>query len=412
MVYHPLFLLILLHPYIDSHNPILRTMPHAAQSIYRNITVLFTACFAFLAGNFVMLLLDKGLSLAEVGLYFSIYSIAVFLLEVPTGAFADVYGRRKAILAAFVVEIVFLAGFLIFPSGLIFAGFALLGAAADAFFSGSAEAHAVDMLKERRKARFVHQLLASGKIYMYGTLLVGASIGGFLSKIDFGIPIALSMLMGFIGLAYAWVKLKETRRRRDFGKAEEDMLQKMKEALMRSSRNRVVRMLYTTSFLFGIGAVGLFTLWQPAFAELNGWDTSNLGFFFTLISIFAIAGAKLSGFFKASFRNYGLAMVLLWLLLMLSGIYHIPFWAPLLVLLWQVALGFIQPLESTLLNKHTQSDIRATVISIKNLNWRLSFGLVSLLLYLIGSFSIADVWIATSLAFLIGAALVLRMRKD
>jgi predicted MFS family arabinose efflux permease len=217
--------------------------------------------------------------------------------------------------------------------------------------------------------------------------------------------------MACLGFAYAWVNLKETRRSRDFGRAEEDMVLKIKEALARSSRNSTVRMLYMTSFLFGIGTVGLFTLWQPAFAELNGWDSSNLGFFFTLISIFAIAGSKLSGFFKASFRSYGLAMVLLWLLLMLSGIYHVPFWAPLLVLLWQVALGFVQPMESALLNENTHSDVRATVISIKNLNYRLSFGLVGLLLFLIGDFSIPDLWIATSLAFLVGAALVLRMRK-
>lgn len=379
-------------------------MPEVARRVYRDITVLFSASFAFLIGILSIILLEKGLSIAQLGLYFAIYSLSVFLLEVPTGAFADVYGRKNAILVAFLMEVVFMSGFLLLEGGPVFVGFAIFAAFADSFFSGSAEAHAVDILKERRKLRYLHQLLASGKSYMFGTFVIGSAVGGYLATIDYSIPVFLCLAFAVIGFVYSFFKLKETSTGRSFTKAERSLVKKMKEAFRKSSGKPVVRMIYVIAVLFGIGTAGLFMLWQPAFAELNGWDVSNLGFYFTLVSVCALIGAKLSGFFRADTTAYGIALLLLWLLLALSGIFYIPLWAPLLVLLWQIALGFVQPIENTILNRNTVSEVRATVISIKGLGYRLGFGLAGLALYLIGTFSIDHVWVITSFAFLAAAA--------
>lgn len=378
-------------------------MPEAARRVYRDIIVLFSASFAFLMGILPIMLLSKGLDIAQLGLYFAIYSFSVFLLEVPTGAFADVYGRKNAILIAFLMETIFMSGFLIFEKGPVFAVFAVFAALADSFFSGSAEAHAVDILKERRKSRHLHQLLASGKIYMFGTFLIGSAAGGYLATIDYSIPVLLCLAFAVIGSFYSFFKLKEVKTGRSFAKAERSLVKKMKEAFRKSSRKTAVRMIYVIAVLFGIGTLGLFMLWQPAFADLNGWDTSNLGFYFTLVSVCAIAGAKLSGHFRANRVTYGVSLLLLWLLLALSGIFYLPFWAPVLVLAWQVVLGFVQPMENTILNRSTSSEVRATAISIKGLAYRLGFGLAGIALYMIGSFAIDQVWIATSFAFLVAA---------
>jgi len=378
-------------------------MPEAAKRVYRDIIVLFSASFAFLMGILPVMLLSKGLDVAQLGLYFAIYSFSVFFLEVPTGAFADVYGRKNAILIAFLMETIFMSGFLIFDKGPVFAVFAVFAALADSFFSGSAEAHAVDILKERKKSRYLHQLLASGKVYMFGTFLIGSAVGGYLATIDYSIPVLLCLAFAVIGSFYSFFKLREVKAKGSFAKAERSLVKKMKEAFRKSSRKLAVRMVYVIAVLFGIGTLGLFMLWQPAFVDLQGWDTSNLGFYFTLVSVCAIAGAKLSGRFRASRMTYGISLLLLWLLLALSGIFYLPLWAPVLVLAWQVVLGFVQPMENTILNRNTSSEVRATVISIKGLAYRFGFGLAGITLYMIGSFAIGQVWIATSFAFLVAA---------
>ena len=43
---------------------------------------------------------DNGLSLTEIMVLQSIFSIFVVVLEIPTGYFADIYGRKKALVLA------------------------------------------------------------------------------------------------------------------------------------------------------------------------------------------------------------------------------------------------------------------------------------------------------------------------
>lgn len=384
-------------------------MPEAAKRIYRNLVVLFSASFAFLAGTLILILQSKGLDLPQLGLYLSVYSIAVFLLEVPTGAFADVHGRKNAILMAFLAQMVFLSGFLIFE-GPIFVAFAVVAAFADSFFSGSAEAHAVDVLNERKRSRHLHQLLASGKSYMFGTFLVGSAVGGLLALESPTYPVILCLGCAAIGFGYCLFRLEETERHKSFVKAEKDIIRKMKEAYSRSMENPQVRMIYLVSFLFGIGTAGLFMFWQPAFVELNGWDMSNAGLYFSLISICAILGARVSGRVKANRLAYGMSLLMLFALLFLAGMAFLPLWAALIVLAWESVLGFVQPIESTILNRNTDSDIRATAISIKALAYRLSFGGVGLGLFLLQDFEVDMVWMVTAAAFLAAALLVFRTR--
>src|ERR1700712_604399 len=59
----------------------------------------------------VLLLTQRGLSLAQVGLAVSAQGIVVLLLELPTGGLADAVGRRPVLLAATLVDAAALAVF-------------------------------------------------------------------------------------------------------------------------------------------------------------------------------------------------------------------------------------------------------------------------------------------------------------
>ena len=76
--------------------------------------------------------LEKGLSFTEIGLLVAIREVFVNLLEVPSGALADLYGRRRCMLfsfASYIVSFVLLG---------LAEGFWLLSAAM--FFFGGGEA--------------------------------------------------------------------------------------------------------------------------------------------------------------------------------------------------------------------------------------------------------------------------------
>ncbi|HSK98094.1 MAG TPA: MFS transporter, partial [Euzebyales bacterium] len=59
----------------------------------------------------VLLMLDRGFSLAQIGLIGAAQGVAVMLLELPTGGLADALGRRPVLLIATLVELAAVALF-------------------------------------------------------------------------------------------------------------------------------------------------------------------------------------------------------------------------------------------------------------------------------------------------------------
>ncbi|WP_350281636.1 MFS transporter [Kribbella sp. HUAS MG21] len=98
---------------------------------------------------------DHGLSAAQISTLFVIWSATGFVLEVPSGAWADSYSRRKLLILGALVGALGYAAWITLPS---FAGFALgftLWGTSSALISGTFEAFVYDELAARdRTARF------------------------------------------------------------------------------------------------------------------------------------------------------------------------------------------------------------------------------------------------------------------
>jgi hypothetical protein len=99
-----------------------------------------------------LLFTDHGLSAAEVSTLFIIWSTTAFLFEVPSGAWADVFSRRKLLVLGSLVGGLGFASWIVLPS---YAGFALgfvLWGVSSALISGTFEALVYDELAARGAA--------------------------------------------------------------------------------------------------------------------------------------------------------------------------------------------------------------------------------------------------------------------
>jgi len=95
---------------------------------------------------------DHGLSAAEISTLFIIWSTTAFLLEVPSGALADTFSRRRLLVLGSVLSGLGYASWIVLPS---YAGFALgfvLWGASSALISGTFEALVYDELAARGAA--------------------------------------------------------------------------------------------------------------------------------------------------------------------------------------------------------------------------------------------------------------------
>ncbi|MGH3346779.1 MAG: hypothetical protein ACRDO4_07335, partial [Nocardioides sp.] len=75
----------------------------------RNFLLLsITRCFpsGLVVAVITLWFLERGLTISEALLAFSVQGIVVFLLELPTSGFADAFGRRPLLVAAASVNLV------------------------------------------------------------------------------------------------------------------------------------------------------------------------------------------------------------------------------------------------------------------------------------------------------------------
>ena len=116
-------------------------------NIFYLVTAISEFFTAFHFGTYVLFLLSHQLTIFEVSLVNMVFMTTMFLLEVPTGAVADIFGRRFSYLLS---NLVIAAGFLFYGFSGTLVGFMLaeailaLGAT---LTSGALDAWFVDSLK-------------------------------------------------------------------------------------------------------------------------------------------------------------------------------------------------------------------------------------------------------------------------
>lgn len=144
----------------------------------------------------VLIFLETGLSYLQIGLLYSIRDLATNILEIPTGVFADAFGRRKSMLMAFGAYIISFLIFYAFTGFSIYALGMILFAFGEAFRSGTHKALILEHLTLNRMGHLkveyygrtrafsqfgssINALIAAGLVFFsgnYRTMFLAATI--------------------------------------------------------------------------------------------------------------------------------------------------------------------------------------------------------------------------------------------
>lgn len=115
----------------------------------------------------------KGLNMGDFFLIQGIFSLAVFVLEIPTGYIGDLFSRKHTLIIG---NFIWIAGYLIWIFGkgfwAVLSG-ELIFAVTLSLISGTVEAYLYDLLKKRHKEEKFHQKYA--KMEMLGNLMLTIS---------------------------------------------------------------------------------------------------------------------------------------------------------------------------------------------------------------------------------------------
>ncbi len=362
---------------------------------------------------FTIMFLDFGLTMAQFALLNAIWATTIVITEVPSGAFADILGRRKLVAGAGIVMFIEILLLCIVPRGnpgLLFGAFVLnrvLSGLAEASASGADEALAFDSLKAAGLDTQWNQVLAMQMRLQAVAYIVAMSLGAMVYDPDFmqkasqwlglemvftrettlRIPLYMTLVMAGLAVITA-LKMKESQ---TFGQDECGPLEtrgvSIKDAFaMTAQAGRWI--LNTPYALVIIGAGFLFDSIIRMVITLSSQYYRVIAVPEALFGLIGSAIAVLGLFVPRiamlmTDRHPAWVNFLVVAAITLTGLAGMAFFVPLAGLLPALVLFSAMYLTgffiSHYLNQITDSKQRATVLSFKGLAYNLSYGLLGLL---------------------------------
>jgi len=366
-----------------------------------------------MAAVYVLFMLNRGMDLLQVSILNIIFVAFVFLFEIPTGAFADVLGRKTSfVISCFITSI---AMFIYFLSR-TFWSFVLaeiILAIGITFYSGAFQAWMVDSLKHHKFKGSFDKVFSKEQQIMWGAATISGLSGAYIAKINLALPLLVSAIALFLLGILAQVVMKETYFKRKKFQIRE-MAKRIKDIARASInygiKNKIVFMIICFGMVgvFAAQAVGMY--WQPRFSEFFP-DVSFMGWILTAIGIAAIIGNKLSVLLLRLVKKEKLCLMISQLLkgLFLCLVALSPFLVPILIffILYGVGGGLFGPIKSVYLNKNIPSEKRATILSFDSMALHIGSGAGLLVSGILAkTTSIPFSWLFSGI-FLIGGTLII-----
>jgi MFS family permease len=261
---------------------------------YYILSCLFSAGgLSIISAVYVTYLMKHGLDLFEVNIVNAMYFLTLFLCEIPTGAFADIFGRKTSFVIACALMSVsmFVYGLSDDMTGFIIAE--MIGAVGMTFRSGAFKAWLVDSLKHYGDHGPYTKIFARQNLICQIANGFGAVLGSYLAVKNPSLPWITGGISLLVTTLVAMFTMKEEYFKRS-GMSLAKGLRSMQNIAVSSIRygkeHSAVRfvLMITAIQIFAIQALNMY--WQPFFSK-RGVAEKNYGYLFLGILICTAFGA-------------------------------------------------------------------------------------------------------------------------
>jgi MFS family permease len=368
--------------------------------------VLFNSRFYYPV--FTILFLDFGLTIAQFSILNAVWAATIVLAEVPSGAMADIIGRKKLMVFATVIMVVEVGIISFVPRinpTLIFVVFMInriLSGLAEAAASGADEAIAYDSLVEKgipdQWGRVLEILMRYQSIGFIVAMSVGAAIYDpnlmtsllnfigidlFLTQdITMRFPLYLTFILSLMAL-FTTLKLEDIQP----GESGDQKRLPVKEAfaLTIKAGGWILKTNFAlTVILFGMmfdGITRVVITLSSQYYRMIELPESTFGIIGSLVAMFGLIIPKIAK--RIAENRTPVFSTMVTAILSLSGLFLMSlFWkytGLIPALITFSAMYFTGFFVSFYINQVTPSDKRATVLSFKGLAYNISYGVLGVL---------------------------------
>lgn len=321
----------------------------------------FFADFVLIYPLYAVMFSDFGMEPWQIATLLAIWSTTAFLLEVPSGVWADKYSRKNILFVGQFIRTFAFITWILFPNFVGFLiGFVLWGIES-ALSSGTYQALLYDELKKFNEEKQFTKIYGRTRTLSFIAILSASFLASPATLLGYPFILILSSIAVFLaGLIIVFLpkahKTKSTH--------EKEYFSILKKGLGDVFKNAVVfKILFFTSLAFAFG--GALEEFYSIFADRAGLPAYGIGIFIALITgMEGLASFIAYRFEKLKTAWFYLLFIFSGLLLLLAG-YFFTVPALLLIILFALPNGIVQTIFEGKLQDAIPSETRATISSVK-----------------------------------------------
>jgi len=345
--------------------------------LHRNITVIyglaFFHCFMVIVPAIVPFFMSKGLSLAEIFYLQAVFATTIVLLEAPSGYFADIFGRRFALIigSVFLGFAYFLLNFANDMASLMV--FEITAGVAMSLISGADIALLYDTQKALQEDTHSESAKGIAQLGFIKSLAeaLGALVGGVLALWSFDLMVLIQSAVAWVCLLLALLVVEPPYKKAGAAESRLQITEILKHLLV---RDPVLRRVVLAIPLYSLATFHVAWLVQP-YWESQGLSLAVFGILWCAQSL-TVALANKFGFEIE--RRFGASTVLVLIgtlpILGHFGMAWFQGWTGIVIgLLLFVCRGLNQVILVNALNRRVPSEFRATANSFTSFLFRLAF---------------------------------------
>lgn len=355
---------------------------------------------------------DNGLEMRHVFILQAIYSVSIVVLEIPSGFLADAMGRKKTIVIGTVLGTL---GFATYSFSYGFVGFLIaeiiLGIG-QSLISGADSALLYDTLLESgKKEKYIKY---EGRLISVGNFseAIAGILGGLLATLSLRYPYYAQTLIAAIAVPASILLKEPDTHKKMLTISFKNILQVVKYAL---HDNKELK--WNIIFSSVIGASTLTMAWfvQPYF-KLIALPLAFFGLMWTLLNLTvgfsSMFADKIENYFKFKKLLIGITIFIPAGFIFISQINTL--WGIAVLFIFYYIRGIATPVLKDYINKLCDSDVRATVLSVRNFVIRIIFAILGPFVgWYTDNFSLQQALLITGIIILAlaSATLIIHLRQ-
>ena len=396
-----------------------------SERTYYIVFALYNLSWAFLGAVYPLFLMSRGLDLFQINVILAVYLFSNFAFEVPTGAIADVFGRKVSFLMSCSVRA---SAFALYFSVDTFAGFVvaeIVDALGTTLASGALDAWAIDGMREDGDCESADRLFSRGKMVSHAAMIASGLAGAYIADIDLGYP----WLVGFFGFMVTFTVAavmmrpdQPARRDRNDSVPERRLVARLNplptiqsqvsRGLSSVLRHPTLRFICVVTALLSFAQMPFQQVWPARMTALSGQGRWLMGWIWALLNLAALCGSwSLPVLVKRAGRRHSAIVLSAWRTVFVAlaasagGFGR----AAVGLISQSAAVGASDPLLGAWMNEHASRHERATVLSIQAMSFMFggSAGLVCLGV-IARSHGIPTAWAGSALVLFFAVVLIWR----